>query len=65
MTKLKFYNYHMKRSEISLIMPNSRAAEVNSLNLGKLLGCFMNSLGTKLTVSLKWYSLLLTGIHGA
>ena len=49
----------MKRSEISLILPNFRAAEVNSLNLGKLLGRFMNSLGTRLMVSWKWYSLLL------
>ena len=34
MMQLKFYNCHMKRSEIQMVLPNSSAAEVNSLNLG-------------------------------
>ena len=51
MTQIKFYNCRMKRSENLIGTANSRAAEVNSLNLSKLPGVsffIMNDLGTRL-----------------
>ena len=48
---MEFQNYHVELSEIWLDTANYRAAEVNSLNLGKMPDHFlklMNGLGTRL-----------------